>query len=511
MAAADPALLQLCLISHTNAGKTTLARTLIGADIGVVRDAAHVTETSDSHMLLRTQAGDELLLWDTPGFGDSARLGKRLAMSGNPMGWFLSEVWDRLRDRPFWLSQRALLTARDNADVILYLVNAAESPEDAGYLEPEMQILQWLGKPVIVLLNQMGPPAAPQQEHQEQTRWHGFFAGAGFTCTVIPLDAFARCWVHEQVLFDAVGKVIAPPKRAGYQRLMAAWDARNQDRYRRSMAALALELSADARDAEPLAGAGGTVTGRLRTLAGSKRQAEEQASSAIELRAAVRAQQSTETLLELHGLSGKVAAALHERLATRYTIKSPLGVRQAGVVGALLSGAATGAYADALTGGLTLGAGAVLGALAGAAGFAGAAWSVNKVKGAETSTVYLSDAALFDATTTALLRYLAVAHFGRGRGLYQDSEAPMFWQDQVRQTLQLHQQELALTWTRLRRRVEPPASAEHALAGLLARATRDILAVLYPQTPSTLAPRPDAAASAIMPASSNTAPPPAAP
>ena len=33
----------LSLISHTNAGKTTLARTLLGRDIGEVRDAPHVT------------------------------------------------------------------------------------------------------------------------------------------------------------------------------------------------------------------------------------------------------------------------------------------------------------------------------------------------------------------------------------------------------------------------------------------------------------------------------------
>ena len=98
--------IQFALISHTNAGKTTLARTLIGSDIGEVRDAPHVTTMSESHTLLATDQGDALLLWDTPGFGDSVRLYKRLAQSGNPIGWFLREVVDRFRDRPFWLSQQ---------------------------------------------------------------------------------------------------------------------------------------------------------------------------------------------------------------------------------------------------------------------------------------------------------------------------------------------------------------------------------------------------------------------
>ncbi len=68
----------LSLISHTNAGKTTLARTLLQRDIGEVRDAPHVTELAEDHLLLRSEAGDELRLWDTPGFGDTVRLVQRL-------------------------------------------------------------------------------------------------------------------------------------------------------------------------------------------------------------------------------------------------------------------------------------------------------------------------------------------------------------------------------------------------------------------------------------------------
>ena len=91
----------LALLSHTNVGKTTLARTLLRRDIGAVLDRAHVTEIAESHVLMRTGEGDELVLWDTPGFGDSVRLLRRLEGSGNPVGWFLAQVWDRFADRPF--------------------------------------------------------------------------------------------------------------------------------------------------------------------------------------------------------------------------------------------------------------------------------------------------------------------------------------------------------------------------------------------------------------------------
>src|SRR6187455_3066878 len=95
----------LSLISHTNVGKTTLARTLLRRDVGQVLDEPHVTDINEAHLLIDTLDGDSLRLWDTPGFGDSARLLRRLRIAGNPVGWILSQVWDRLADRPLWCSQ----------------------------------------------------------------------------------------------------------------------------------------------------------------------------------------------------------------------------------------------------------------------------------------------------------------------------------------------------------------------------------------------------------------------
>ncbi|WP_420224223.1 GTPase domain-containing protein [Pigmentiphaga litoralis] len=248
-----PVRLQLCLVSHTNAGKTTLARTLLLRDVGEVRDAAHVTETADAHTLLTSPDGDELTLWDTPGFGDSVRLAKRLGQAGNPVGWFLSEVWDRMRDRPFYLSQRALLAARDHADVVLYLVNASEDPQDAGYVVPEMQLLQWLGKPVVVLLNQMGPPAPAHAEQADVRKWSRALRSSTVVRAVLPMDAFARCWVHEGVLFESLVDLAPADKREGARRLVSTWEARNTDRFETSMRALADLLAVAARDKEPIA------------------------------------------------------------------------------------------------------------------------------------------------------------------------------------------------------------------------------------------------------------------
>lgn len=91
--------INLSLVSHTNVGKTTLVRTLLQQDVGEVRDAAHVTEVATGYPLLQA-GGDTLMLWDTPGFGDTTRLVGRLRQTSNPIGWLLTQVWDRFRDRP---------------------------------------------------------------------------------------------------------------------------------------------------------------------------------------------------------------------------------------------------------------------------------------------------------------------------------------------------------------------------------------------------------------------------
>src|SRR4051812_49279908 len=50
----QPCKINVSLLSHTNVGKTTLARTLLRQDIGEVGDRAHVTEVAESHVLIES-------------------------------------------------------------------------------------------------------------------------------------------------------------------------------------------------------------------------------------------------------------------------------------------------------------------------------------------------------------------------------------------------------------------------------------------------------------------------
>ena len=485
--------LTLSLVSHTNAGKTTLARTLLGQDIGEVRDAPHVTEFASMHVLLRTPEGDELRLWDTPGFGDSARLVRRMRARANPLGWFLGEVWDRWRDRSFWASQRALRHVQSDSDVLLYLVNAAESPAAAGYVAPEMELLDWVGKPVLVLLNQLGAPRPVAEEAAEVEAWRAQLAGWPKVHAVLPLDAFARCWVHELTLLQAAQAALAAIRQdeaaAAMARLAAAWQAQREATFSASMQALAQSLARTAL-ARELLEAGDGWAERLRRIGAAlgsnpgAQRADPAAAAQERLGAtlAAEARVNTGRLLRLHGLAGSAEDEILGRVAGQFDVHQRVSEGRAAVLGGAVTGALAGLKADIVSGGLTLGGGLLAGAVLGALGAAGVARGINVVRGTGRSWVAWSAAALHAAAQAALLRYLAVAHFGRGRGEWSQGEAPAHWRQTVAQALAPRREAMAALWVARSQRGEEridTAALVDRLQPLLQQAAGEALRSLY--------------------------------
>ena len=432
-------------------------------------------------MLLDTPAGDELRLWDTPGFGDSARLVQRLRGADNPIGWLLREIWDRHRDRPFWCSQQAVRAARASADVVLYLVNAAERPGDAGYLAAEMQVLRWIDKPVLALLNQMGPPRPNAEDLAEQELWRSHLAAHGLDCKVLTLDAFARCWVQEDALLDAVGRSLDNAKQAGFDRLRRAWATRSLKRFDASMELLAEQLAAAAQDAELVddatlsAGSRALVSLGLRRDDGANRRAMEQLAQRLD----ARVRSATEQIITLHGLEGSATETILRRVQQTYTTQAPLDEGRAALFGGVLSGALAGLKADLATGGLSMGAGALIGAVLGGLGGAGIARGINRLTGTEQARLSWPDEFLDGLTCAAVLRYLAIAHYGRGRGRFIEGESPAFWYEAVQAALRPRSEVLHRLWKEARDSAGA-VTCVPALRGELRGVTAEVLLQLYP-------------------------------
>ena len=484
----------LSLVSHTNVGKTTLARTLLGTDVGVVRDAPHVTEFADGHDLVTTAEGDRLRLWDTPGFGDSVRLARRMRQSGQPLGWFLTQVWDRWTDRSFWLSQQALRHVQAESDVVLYLVNAAESPQAAGYVAPEMDLLAWVGKPVLVLLNQLGAPRAASEEVAEVEAWRSHLARWPLVQGVLPMDAFARCWVHELTLLRTLQSLLQGERAAAMARLVEAWRLRRRETFDAAMQALAQGLARTAATREAVDDAPGWRE-RLRQFGASlarRDDADPNAAAQQRLTAALDAEvrESTARLIELHGLQGHAEGEVLDRVAGQFARHERVPEGRAAIFGGAVTGALAGLKADVLSGGLTLGGGLIAGGLIGALGAAGLARGINVVRGTGRSWVAWDDAAMGPLVQAALLRYLAVAHFGRGRGEWVQGEAPPHWAATVADALAPQRLALDALWASRSRHIDNAGEAERlarALQPLLAAAARAALERLYPGSDHTSA------------------------
>ncbi len=481
----------LSLLAHTNVGKTTLARTLLAADVGEVRDAPHVTEFATRHELVVTEAGDRLLLWDTPGFGDSVRLVRRMRQRAQPLGWLLGEVWDRWRDRAFWASQQALRHVREASDVVLYLVDAGEPA--AGYLAAEMELLAWLRKPVVVLLNQLGVPRAPADEAAERDAWRERLArwpAAAQVREVLPLDAFARCWVQEGALLDAVTRALDGERAAAMVRLAAAHAAQGEARFVEATRLVAQDIGriAAARVALDGDAAAPGWGGLLRRLGTARDDAGDGAAQRLleqALEREVRA--GTQALLELHRIGGRADAdALAEvlaRVAGQVQQHRRVPESRAAMLGGALSGALGGLGADLASGGLTLGGGLLAGGILGALGAAGLARGLNVVRGTDRSWARWDAEAMPALVEAALLRYLAVAHFGRGRGDWASGEAAPHWPAAVHEALAPHAPALAALWRSRSERGEAPGEAERlgaALQPIVEQALRSALRRLYP-------------------------------
>jgi GTPase SAR1 family protein len=470
----------LSLISHTNVGKTTLARTLLRREIGEVRDQPHVTTIAEAHVLIET-ADARLLLWDTPGFGDTVRLMTRLRHEGDPLGWFLHQAWDRVLNRPLWCSQEAVRNIRNEADVVLYLVNATEDPEAAGYVPHELELMSWMSRPVLVVLNQV----EVQDAGGMVERWRSHLARFDVVRGVLPLDAFSRAWVEESLVLERVEGLLDGDKRAAMGRLLRAWNDRNLRVFAASVETIAQYLAAIGVDREPVGSASSAgaswMRERLSDLRALSRADRERAMGALFDRVQAATRRLMERLIELHQLTGESQAQVERRLEDAAVQgHAAINPTTGAIAGGAVSGLLAGLGADVLAGGLSLGGGAIVGAMLGALGGYAFGGAYQLATGGE-SGIQFQPAALDRLAREAVLRYLLVAHHGRGRGDYADVDSPAHWAADVDAQIAARRDALHAAWREAARggRASAPAVTER-LRPVLREIVRDVLRYRFP-------------------------------
>lgn len=459
IAALRPAQVRLCIVADREQDQAALLRVLLrNADPS--QGPATAMDSSAPVVLtaLATEGGDVLSISAMPKHMQSAP-----GMDGAeaPTTW-MQRTWGRVRGIAAANSTphaRALASVREHGDVVLRVVRGV------GELQESMALLQWLRKPVLVLLQLPGADVARQEEVLSQCRAE--LHQAGFPgAQALAFDQFARCWIQEPALLQAIGRAVAPAKQQGYARICKLWNERNEARLRGAMMALASHLALAAREREEVRSPPLTLKSLVR--AGEREGGADPrraAMLAVAERLRLSDAQATANLLVLHGLDKSDADELHHELQEKFVVREAMRSSRAGMAGAA-SGAAMGASVDLLTGGLTLGAAAAVGALAmGSAAFLAAAWR-NKSTQTDTTVVELSDEMLQALVEAGLLRYLAVATH-RGPDDESGIGAPQpFWRSEVVAVVETQRDALAAIWAQVRTAARAPAQQAVANSSL---------------------------------------------
>jgi len=462
---ADPYFQQL--IDRLVPARVAIAVVTQRAEDRAALDRVLAQHATGAGALIATSSGDALLATGAEAGTPSIRASEpeQETWSTRMLGWL----------EPVVAADMAIET--NPVDVVLHLVGAAEdldAPLPAGAADA----------PILLLVRANDPAATDALLGASLLRRKHHPAIAD----VLAFDAFARCWVLEPRLLDAIGAALPRSKAQGFARLESEWELRNRKRLGDAMGILAGALATAAREIEEVKSAPLSLKVLVsRDHRASRETAKTDAMAAVVERLKAADGQTLRELARLHRLTdGEAAAAerVAQTLAVRVDTRVPVDASQAGLAGAA-SGAAMGASVDLVTGGLTLGVAALLGALVGgSAAFVSAAWN-NRKSPSGATTIQLSDEMLQALVEASLLRYLAVIHLGRSAAAPAEGGeiADPAWSSEVVAAVEAERPRLVPLWKAIRTSADAgdatPDAASQLPAALRAIAIK-VLRALYP-------------------------------
>jgi hypothetical protein len=343
--------INVAVVGHTNAGKTSLIRTLLRDDrFGNIDDAAGTTRSVEKSVIF---AGDDAILnlFDTPGFEDSSALLQALEelsktaeakLPADLLRGFIS----RAQDFPDFEQETKVLRQSLNSDVLLYIIDVREPL--LGKYSDEVEILSKAGKPILPVFNFIAGHNESLVRWREQMAQFNLHAALEFDTVAFDFEAEKRLYQKLQSLLE--------PR---YETLQTLIDYR-QEVWENLVHAAAQSifqlLTRVACYRREVAGKGGISDADVASMQSFVRKAE---------------QMALQDLLSIFAFTQRDVEL--QQLAVRdgqweLDIFSPRALKDFGLnAGATaLKGAAAGAGIDLMVGGMSLGAATMLGAALGA-------------------------------------------------------------------------------------------------------------------------------------------------
>ena len=104
----------------------------------------------------------------------------------------------------------------------------------------------------------------PEEEKAEVELWGDYLKPYSFVKAVMPMDAFARCWVQEYELWKEIESCLSDADKPTFASLHATWIRQKQALYASSLEAMAAYMVKVANDKEVLASQ--SLIDRLRSI-----------------------------------------------------------------------------------------------------------------------------------------------------------------------------------------------------------------------------------------------------
>jgi hypothetical protein len=276
---------------------------------------------------------------------------------------------------------------------------------------------------------------------------------------------------------EALTPLLPETKQEAFKHLKKAWRGRNLQVFRQSARVLAELLTAAVLDGAEVRHE--TLLERVGIGRSELNKAYQTAREHLAVRLADRVVRATNELIRQHGLEGEAARQLGRLTEAQFHNRQQVPEAIWSALGSVAGGAMGGLIADLKMGGMTFGGGALVGGLAAGLGAYALIKSYNLVRGGD-HRLHWSREHFREQVRLALLAYLAVAHFGRGRGEWQQSAEPAHWNRLVEEVVHEHLEGVDRLW---RQGVEDgamPETLSKAAHNLVGDCLACLLLRLYP-------------------------------
>ncbi len=346
--------LDIAVIGHTNAGKTSLMRTLTRRrDFGEV--SAHPATTRHVEMAELALGSETVLrLFDTPGFEDSSGLLAHIEAlkTARDEDWIEAiEAFVATPDLQAGFAQEAKALGQVLSSAVLLYVIDARDPVRAKHRD-ELELLGRCARPVLPVLNFVAP--GPGNEVGHEQAWRQQLARVNMHA-VVSFDTVVYNQADELTLYGKIATLadrFAPILTRLIDELTAARAAQ-----RRASAVMVAELIVD-------------IAAARRPYKADDEAAKTAAAADLKNAIRRREQQAVTALLELNRFGSADYAPPELPIAGgawQEDLFDPLVLERFGfdATKALAAGATAGLAIDLMTGGLTLGAAALTGAAVG--------------------------------------------------------------------------------------------------------------------------------------------------